>query len=295
MRLPWKKNQPERRTRFPQSETTGVNSAASFGTDLEDPALLRRHAIRSLSGMLMDRHTSCRTPSQSHPFCGPVGHRQADDAPQMLVVEAIEQVSDSSSSSPDRIGLYFCRATLSEAVDSNDAMEYIIHMKHAEPAPSHKLVVFPPDADGIYQSVFGPVIKPVEGDFSTGGVDGNRARPFHCDPEPKHCEWQYWDSELDTSGWVPRYYCFQGYGYWWIAEMDEMRRAAHQVAAFDLADNPNHNFGIHSKPGYYESTNNSSDEFLKVLQENGTPQYGSMLGKVRDSLLYAVGMEERSR
>ena len=46
-----------------------MQSMRSFG-NLEDFAVLRRHALHALCGALMDRHTDCE---REHPFCGP-GH-----------------------------------------------------------------------------------------------------------------------------------------------------------------------------------------------------------------------------
>ena len=71
MRLPWKKSKPD-----PAPESKAVQepkASASFGGNLEDFALLRHHAVRALCGVLMDRHTACRS---RHPFCRHPGHRQ---------------------------------------------------------------------------------------------------------------------------------------------------------------------------------------------------------------------------
>ena len=112
--------------------------------------------------------------------------------------------------------------------------------------PNRKLVVFPP-REGIFEVMYGPIINPVEGNYSTGSIDSDNSRPLTGNPEPNHCRWQYWESGLDKGGWlVPGFHCLQVFGAWWVVEVDQVRSVAQQVAALDFADNPDHNFGIHS-------------------------------------------------
>ena len=82
MRLSWRRNKPSSE---PKLEVLGSPvpvktwGVAPFGGDLEDFTVLRYHAIRALCGVLMDRHTACRSP---HPFCGP-SHQRDGDAPKL--------------------------------------------------------------------------------------------------------------------------------------------------------------------------------------------------------------------
>ena len=240
MRLPWKKSKPE------------TERTASFGSDLEDFTVLRHHGIRALCGALMDRHAACRSP---HPFCG----QEDRDGVHEFVAEVIPQGSPDSNV-PDLIGIYLCKASASANMNTEetwDPMEYIIRMVPTEPAPNRKLVV-PPPQGGTYAAMYGPILNPVEGDYSTGRIDPANARPLNCNPEPQHCRWKYWESGLNWGDWrVPRFHCLHVHSEWWIVDIvDEhtvekdgpgLRRLYQQVAALDFADNPEHNFGIHAE------------------------------------------------
>ena len=229
--------------------------------------MLRHHAIRALCGALMDRHTACRSP---HPFCGQHG----EDTYIELIAEAIPQGSNPTSSSPDLIGIYLSPASASAHMSTEekwDTMEYIIRMVPTEPAPNRKLVVYPPQG-GTYRAMYGPILNPAEGDYSTGSIDPANARPLNCNPEPRHCRWKYWESSLTRGDWlVPRFHCLQVLGEWWIVDVDRTR--AQQVAAFDFADNPEHNFGIHAKkrPTIYVNKTDPDSELSRVLRENLPP------------------------
>ena len=139
MRLPWKKSKPDR-----EPEPEGLQEkkvAASFGGNLEDFALLRHHAVRALCGLLMDRHTACRSP---HPFCRQPGHRQAGDVPMMLITEAVPQRSDTSTSNLDLIGIYLCpAAAVVGSEEHGDVMDLIMRMTPSQPTPNRKIVVAP--------------------------------------------------------------------------------------------------------------------------------------------------------
>ena len=261
MRLPWTKDKP-------RSEPK-LEVVAPFGGDLEDFTVLRYHAIRALCGALMDRHTACRSP---HSFCGPGHWRGGDDAPRSLIAEAIPQ-SATLTDSADRIGIYLCPAYVkSGGDDDTDIMDYITRMIPSQPAPSHKLVVFPP-TDGTYQIMYGSVLNPVDGDYSTGSIDPDNVRPLTGNPEPKHCRWQYWESELDKGDWlVPRFHCLQVFGEWWVVEVSRSHGVAQKVAGLDFADNPEHNFGIHSgrfnRGDRIVLRTGLDSELARVLQEN---------------------------
>ena len=266
MRLPWKKSKPDDAPAPEAAQET--KDAYPFGGDLEDFTVLRHHAIRALCGALMDRHTACRSP---HPFCGQPGHQQNGDTPMMLIAEAIPQGSTTSTRGPDRIGLYLCPASAVEDTgEEQDIMKFIIRMTPTQPAPTRKLVVFPPEG-GTYKAMYGPILNPVEGDYSTGSIDPDNSRPIKCNPEPRHCRWQYWESRLAKGDWlVPRFHCLQVFGEWWVVDVDGKRGLAQQVAALDFADNPEHNFGIHEKkePTIYVNRGDPESEFSKVLGEN---------------------------
>ena len=266
MRLPWKKPKPE------------TERAASFGGDLEDFTVLRHHAIRALCGALMDRHAACRSP---HPFCG----QEDRDGVHEFIAEVIPQGSPDSNV-PDLIGIYLCKASASANMNTEgtwDPMEYIIRMVPTEPAPNRKLVVFPPQG-GTYAAMYGPILNPVEGDYSTGRIDPASARPLNCNPEPRHCRWKYWESGLNRGDRrVPRFHCLHVHGEWWIVDIVNehtveedgpgLKRLYHQVAALDFADNPEHNLGIHAaKEGsIYVNRGDPESEYSKVLRENLLP------------------------
>ena len=218
-------------------------ASSSFG-DLKDLAVLRHHAVRALCGALMDRHTACKSP---HPFCGPAHHRQNGDTPRELIAEAIPQGTNPTGDA-NLIGIYLCPASAVRSDESDesehDVMEYVSMMFPTRPAPTFKLVVNPPEG-GRYPARYGPILNPVPGDFSTGQLDYDNSRPVNCNPEPRHCEWRYWESGI-THGesLVPRYHCLQVFGQWWVVEVDRSREGviqAQQVAGLDFADNPEHN------------------------------------------------------
>ena len=258
MRLPWTKDKP-------RSEPK-LEAVAPFGEDLEDFTVLRYHAVRALCGVLMDRHTACRSP---HPFCGPVGHRHNGDTPALLIAEATPQ-GTTTTGSPNLIGIYLCPARVESYTDGDiDPLEYTARMVPAQSTPNRKLVVFPP-VGGVYEAMYGPILNPVEGDYSTGSADPESSRPLRGNPEPKHCRWRYWESELDKGDWlVPRFHCLQVSGEWWVVEVDRGRGLFQQVAGLDFADNPEHNSGIHAgKDAVYLRPANDESELSKVLREN---------------------------
>ena len=61
----------------------------------------------------------------------------------------------------------------------------------------------------------------------------------------------------------------QAFGEWWVVDVDRTHGLAQQVAALDFADNPEHNFGIHSrKEAALYATGDPDSEYTKVIQEN---------------------------
>lgn len=264
MKLPW--NKPKR------TPTALADRPPSFAEDITDVFVLRRHAIRALAGTLMERHSACRSP---HPFCGRTGHQKDGDTEQLLIAEAIPQKSPEAAK-PDIIGIYLIHATVDRAPDGPkyNVPEYMARMRPAKPVPSYKLAVGPP-TDGLYPVTFGPILNPVEGDYSTGSVDRANARLFNVDPKPKHCRWEYWPTGVKSAEKVaPRFNCLQVLGEWGIVEPD----TGQLVAAVEYADNPSHNFGLHDKDGdifKYRSRGihyiaaPADSELSKVLRDHG--------------------------
>ena len=230
-------------TALPTAGSLIITKLHAFDGDLEDFVVLRRHAVRALCGMFMDRHSGCA--GMGHPFCGPGGHRQNGDTPYRLIAQAIPQRD--ALGGGDLIGIYLCLAT--NPADGHeqqdiDIMEHIAQMTFAHPTPGRKLVVNPPE-NGVYHIRYGPVINPVEGDFSTGQIDPDSQILLRSDPEPAHCRWQYWESSLTegNSLLVPTFHCLQVLGECWVVDVDRSRGMAQQVAALEFADNPEHDFG----------------------------------------------------
>ena len=73
---------------------------------------------------------------------------------------------------------------------------------------------------------------------------------------------------------VPEYRCILTGDEWSIVDIDREKGFAQPVAALHLADNPNHNYGIHraeARGNIYEAKDDSS-EFSKVIRENLSPE-----------------------
>ena len=147
-------------------------------------------------------------------------------------------------------------------------------MTPAQPVPQRKLVVSPPHS-GTYAAMYGPVLNPVNGDYSTGSIDPENARLIYCNPEPRHCRWKYWEPRVTKrDGEVTRLHCLQVFGEWWVVDVDVGAGMFQQVAALDVADNPDHNSGIHQTDGVIvlRGEPDPSDpvlcEFYRVVREN---------------------------
>ena len=238
--------------------------AIPFPDDIEDLATLKYHGLRSLCGFLMDRHTVCRSP---HPFCGGA-------QPFQLIVHPVLQRN--ATDGTFLIGTYFTRAksrTLDDDSELPSLLEYVVSWGYADSMPGRKAVVNLVD-DGSYFAQYGPIVNPVESDFSTGQIDANDTRSFYCDPEPAHTKWEYWTSKL-TEGQlvVPEYRCILAGDEWSIIDIDREKGFAQPVAALKLADNPKHNYGIHRADGRMNiyATENDGSEFSKVVRENLSP------------------------
>ena len=92
-------------------------------------------------------------------------------------------------------------------------------MVPTEPA-NRKLVVSP--SQGGTSAMYGPILNPVEGDYSTASIDPANARTLNCNPEPRHCRRKYWERGLNRGDWrVPRFHCLQVHGEWFVDIVDE--------------------------------------------------------------------------
>lgn len=283
MKLPWRQRPKKKRPKPVQPSIGTVRPSAErhvegFG-NLEDFRVLRHHAVRALCGFLMDRHSSCRSP---HPFCNVHIHHQGarGEGNQQFIADVIPQTSPGSRY-PDIIAIYLARAKVEKEygkTDMVDPMDYLSRLIPFDPVPTTKLVVQAPVA-GVYPVMFGPIDNPVQGDYSTGRLDRERARLVNdCNPEPKHCRWTYWEfknSGLNSKGqlMIPRLLCIQVNDEWWIAEGHADQPIVQQVAGLEVADSPSHNFGIHTeafrrkhKSALIVTTGNS--EYSKILREN---------------------------
>ena len=283
MKLPWRrqsKKQPKPVKPSVDTVSPSVESHVKGFGDLEDFTVLRHHAVRALCGFLMDRHSSCRSP---HLFCNIRMHRGMEgDGPQQFIADVIPQGSPDSDV-PNIIAVYLTRAKIVKEYGKDetvDPMDYISRMAPADPVPATKLVVEPPIA-GVYPAMIGPVINPVQGDYSTGRLDRERARLVNdCNPEPKHCRWTYWEfkgSDFNPEGKlvIPRFLGLQVSGQWWIASGYNDQTAIQQVAGLEVADSPRHNFGLHNddlENKITMITDNYKSEYSKIVREN-VPSY----------------------
>ena len=262
MRLPWKK----------RKERAIPKPAPSFDGDLQNSAALQHHAVRALCGVLMNRHTACRSP---HPFCGIDGHRKNGDRPQMIIAEAVPQIAPNRA---DLIGIYLSRANdmTDHTEEEKDILNSVVHLAPVDPVPFRKLVVTAP-TEGIYPVMYGTILNPVEGDYSTGSIDPATARELTSNSEPTHCKWWYRHSDFITQetspGMLPvlRFHCMQVFGEWWVVEVDWNQGRAQQVAALKFADNPEHNFGIHEREAAIYASIDDRSEYSRVIRENLPP------------------------
>ena len=243
------------------SPTRGLGRVGvPFTDDISDPAVLRHHAVRALSGAIMGRHSQCLSP---HPFCGDISQQAV-----MLIADAVRQIGPGDHSV---LAIYLSRATESAKRMENapiDPLDGAISLTYLDNVPHRKLVVSPTN-DGIYIASYGSILNPVERNYTTGSVDPNGVRSLVCDPEPKHAKWQYWKSGLSDAEFLPEYRCIIVHGQCWVVEADPGRGLVQQVAGLDVVDDPDHNFGIHSRRDVVYATNPTDDsEYAKVIREN---------------------------
>ncbi len=234
--------------------------AVPFPPNIADPPVLKHHALRALCSVFMSRHPSCRSP---HPFCGDISTTVVE-----LIANVVRQVNENDGT--PLLAIYLSKAVHPALPEGEQIhpLDAAISMNYAEGTPHRKLVVRPA-ADGTYFADYGPILNPVEGDYATGRIDRNAVRTLHCNPEPRHTKWQYWECELLNEGIIPEFRCLMVRGEWWIVDADREQGLVQQVAALSVADDPEHNFGIHAREGaFYATDPRDNSEYARVIREN---------------------------
>ena len=126
-----------------------------------------------------------------------------------------------------------------------------------------------PANDGTYFATHGPILNPVEGDYTTGRIDHSATRTFYSNPEPRHTKWQYWECELLNEDIIPEFRCLMVHGECWVVDADREQGLVQQVAGLSVVDSPEHNFGIHARENaIYETHPHDNSEYAKVIREN---------------------------
>lgn len=207
-----------------------------FPDDVAELPQLKHHALRALCGALMDGHSQCYVPG--HPFCS--GWIADPRRTGTLIAEvACQKDLDDDSY---LVAIYLTRAiSRMPATDEPVAqMDYVMSLDFADTVPDRKMVV-QLLANGHYLADYGPILNPVERDYSTGRLDREHSVLLYCDPEPTHAQFTYWPSGV-TEGQVvvPQFKCLMENGQWWIADVDHDRKCGQQVAGLEVADNPEH-------------------------------------------------------
>lgn len=149
-----------------------------FDGDLEDTLTLKRHAVRALCALLMDRHDACLS---EHQFCGLYTHYRLGDTPARLVAHPIPQAT---ASGQELLAIYLCQATGGASGDGLNRLEYTARLVCADRVP-HRKVVAQPSSDGGYAMSIGPLLNTIEDDHYTGGSTGaTRGRPSATPSRP---------------------------------------------------------------------------------------------------------------
>ena len=233
-----------------------------FPDDIAEISVLKHHGLRVLCGFLMARHSACRSP---HPFCGNAVNAETV---LQLIAHVIPQEGEADGRLFPTIYLTRAKSGVPDTGDLREPIDYISHLGYAEETPGRKLVVGL-ISDGAYSVQYGPILNPTVGDYSTGRLDPDNYRTLDCNPEPMHTKWQYWESELTAEQHVvPELRCLLLRGEWWIVDADRERGLVQQVAALTLADDPTHNWGIHTRTNAIYATPNDGSEYARVLEEN---------------------------
>ena len=252
----------------PMQPGTEGREVIPFPLGIAALAECKRHGLRALCGVMMNRHTACRSP---HPFCGEHVHRVNGDTPTQFIAHVIPQ--EDATSDDLLVAVYLSRAKGPEVATDEpiDPAKYAVALTYLDATPNRKLVTALAN-DGTYVVQYGPIANPANGDYSTGRLDQVQARTIYdCNPEPAYARYQYWESEVSEGQIsIPEFHCLQLFGEWWIMDIDRERRLVQQVAALTVTDNPDHNGGVHKlgpHRGIYSMPLDS--ELAKVLNENG--------------------------
>ena len=253
---------PFRRRGDPRDRPDRRSVVIPFPDDIAELTVLKYHGLRAVCSFLMARHTACRSP---HPFCGNAVNVET-------VLELIAHVMPQAEEADGRLfpTIYFTRSKsgLPDTDELIDPIEYVSNLVYAEKTPSRKLVVALMN-DGTLSIRYGPILNPTVGDYSTGRLDPDNFRTLDCNPEPRHTKWQYWESGLTVDQQVmPEFRCLLLRGEWWVVDADRKRRLAQQVATLKLADDPTHNWGIHTRTNAVYAVQNDGSEYTRVLREN---------------------------
>ena len=196
-----------------------------------DLPYIKRHALRALCGLLMNRHSECRV----CPFCGD------SDRGLELIVNASCYLSENGP----LIGLYF-RGT-AKLPPSYDGPELDVISDWGRGVRPHsaepeRTAVVQPLSNGMYLAHYGKVVGTTKGDHSSGYLDTQGGEiEYICDPEPDWTQWQYWDSDItEKQVTVPEFLCKRLRGEWWILDRDWGQGFVQQVAGLRVADCPGH-------------------------------------------------------
>ena len=236
-----RKNPPRREHQRPGPHDIVVTAGPvvlPFSADTFELPNAKRHGLRSLVGLLADRHSACQL---QHPFCGnPPGPGE-----DFLMVVAFATSQQDENTGDPVMALYLCRAEpaakYAETESEVDPLEYTVFLATRDKVPNNKVVINLL-SDGTYRGELGLIANPVEGDYSTGRL--NRSVPtelLHLDPEPSHAKWEYYESQVtEGQAVVPEFHCLMLRGEWWVVDIDRERRVYQQVAFLEFTDSPNH-------------------------------------------------------
>ena len=209
------------------------------------PPPSRYHTLRILCGALMDRRSVCPFP---HPFCGP-SHREYGDTPIQLIVHAAVVTDDTETM--EFVTLFLCRATTVslEGLEVNDYVDLAARLRCADEVPRHKILARPATG-GIYPAGCGPLLRGNPASHFQGEMDISESVAYLCDPEPGHCEWEYWHiPRHEACPWESppsaTYLCLQVFGEWYVFDRGHRLSEPRWAARLQLADNPNHFSGGH--------------------------------------------------
>ena len=235
-----RKDQPCREPQQPGPSDTVITAYYPFPTDTFELPNAKRHGLRSLVGLLADRHSNCQL---QHPFCG----SPAVPVEGFLTVIAFATSQQDEVNGDPVMALYLCPAVPAAIYANTDGevnpLEYAAFLAPRDRVPNRKVVINL-HSEGTYKGELGAIANPVEGDYSTGRLDWSQpTESLRLDPEPSHAKWEYYESQItEGQAVVPEFHCFMLRGEWWVVDVDRERGMYQQVAALEFADNPNHRF-----------------------------------------------------